>query len=157
METDGNVYALANSAHEHRQNASLYRSQIEHPLETERFAFINLTDDDNIDHGTFDNGDILAPDAVGECDFADIDDLRGASTTAHGLSLPLDRISEEELEIIDLTGISGADLNNFRSIGTNERQMTKIPKTLIGLTPVTFLLEVSFPKGLMLLPSMVSL
>ena len=45
-----------------------------------------------------------------ECDFIDIDDLLGASTTAHGLSLPLNRIKEEEaLETIDLTGISETD------------------------------------------------
>jgi hypothetical protein len=95
-----------------------------------------------------------------ECDFIDIDDLLGASTTAYELSLPFSRIKEEALETIDLTGIGETDVTNFRSIGTNERQITKkkmIPKEPIGMIPVMFLLEVHFLKGLLLLPIMVSL
>ena len=99
---------------------------------------------------------ILSP----EGDFIDIDDILGASTTAYGLSLPLNRIKEETLETIDLTGIGETDVNKFHFIGTNERQMTKkkiIPKESIGMTPVMCPLEVHFLKSLLLLSIMVSL
>jgi hypothetical protein len=93
-----------------------------------------------------------------ECDFIDIDDFLGASTTGSGLSLPL-VIKEEALETIDLTGIGETGVTNTRFIRTNERQMTKTvtPKEPIGMTPVMFPLEVHFLKGLLLLPIIVSL
>lgn len=94
-----------------------------------------------------------------ECDFINISELLGASTIAHGLSLPLNRIKDEAFETIDLTGIGETNVTNLRSIRTNERQMTKkkIPKEPIGTTPVMFPLKVHFLKGLLLLPIMVSL
>jgi hypothetical protein len=95
-----------------------------------------------------------------ECDFIDINDLLDTSTTIYRLSLSLNRIKEEALETIDLTGIDKTDVTNLRSIGTNERQITKkkmIPKESIGMTPVIFPLEVHFLKGLLLLLIIVSL
>jgi hypothetical protein len=51
-----------------------------------------------------------------ECEFIDIDDLLGASTTEYGLSLPQNKIKEEALETIDLTGIGETGVSNLCSI-----------------------------------------
>ena len=48
-----------------------------------------------------------------ECDFIDIDDLLGASTTKYRLSLPLNKIKEEALKAIDLTGIGKTGIINL--------------------------------------------
>jgi hypothetical protein len=94
-----------------------------------------------------------------ECDFVDIDEFLGASTTGYGLSLPMNVIKDKALETIDLTGIGETGVTNLLFIRTEERQMTKTVATKepIGMTPVIFPLEVQYLKSLFLLPIIVSL
>jgi hypothetical protein len=67
IDTDENMYALASTAYEHYQITCLCRSQIELPLETERFEVTDLTGKDDMDLGAFNDSDVPVLDAVDKC------------------------------------------------------------------------------------------
>lgn len=109
-----------------------YPSKDDHRMDIDEWRVIDLTAEDDVTSGPYhstysttrtENSEIEGlPRATPspECDFIGIDDLLGASTTEYGLSLPQNKIKEEALETIDLTGIDDQEDNDSQKAYWND-------------------------------------